>query len=106
MRVFLTVFILFKVYLDKRFVDVELPTNWTEIQNSPVKVYTKFNDEYVLGINAYFHDSSATIVKNGEILWAAQEERFTRKKNDSRFPSMSIAHGLKQLNLKTVTQLI
>jgi carbamoyltransferase len=100
MRLFLTAFILFKLHFDKHFAHVELPTNWTEIQKSPVKVSTKFIDEYVLGINAYFHDSSATIVKNGEILWAAQEERFTRKKNDSRFPFMSIARGLKQLNLK------
>jgi len=45
---------------------------------------------YILGISAYYHDSAACIVKDGVILAAAQEERFTRKKHDHRFPKHAI----------------
>src|SRR5689334_16419518 len=45
---------------------------------------------YILGISAYYHDSAACLVKDGEIVSAAQEERFTRKKHDHRFPSSAI----------------
>ena len=37
---------------------------------------------YILGVSAFYHDSAACILKNGEILAAAQEERFSRKKHD------------------------
>lgn len=45
---------------------------------------------YILGISAYYHDSSAALIKNGEIIAAAQEERFTEIKNDSSFPVNAI----------------
>jgi len=45
---------------------------------------------HILGISAYYHDSAACIVKDGEILAAAQEERFSRKKHDHRFPKHAI----------------
>lgn len=45
---------------------------------------------YVLGISAFYHDSAACIVKDGEIIAAAQEERFTRKKHDAGFPKNAI----------------
>jgi len=45
---------------------------------------------YILGISAYYHDSAACIIKDGEIIAAAQEERFTRKKHDHRFPINAI----------------
>ncbi|NTW98975.1 MAG: carbamoyltransferase [Geobacteraceae bacterium] len=45
---------------------------------------------YILGISAYYHDSAACIVKDGKILAAAQEERFSRKKHDHRFPEGAI----------------
>ncbi len=45
---------------------------------------------YILGISAYYHDSAAAILKDGEILSAAQEERFTRKKHDPSFPSNAV----------------
>jgi len=48
----------------------------------------------ILGISAYYHDSAAALVQNGEILAAAQEERFTRKKHDSKFPAHAIAYCL------------
>jgi carbamoyltransferase len=40
----------------------------------------------ILGISAFYHDSAAALVRDGEIIAAAQEERFTRKKHDFRFP--------------------
>ena len=40
----------------------------------------------VLGISAFYHDSAAALVEDGRIVAAAQEERFTRKKHDARFP--------------------
>ena len=48
----------------------------------------------VLGISAFYHDSAAAIVRDGEIIAAVQEERFTRKKHDSCFPSESIRYCL------------
>ena len=44
----------------------------------------------ILGISAFYHDSAACLIKNGEILAAAQEERFTRIKHDPSFPSNAI----------------
>ena len=49
---------------------------------------------YILGISAYYHDSAACLIKNGEIISAVQEERFTRKKQDSSFPIHSIKYCL------------
>jgi len=48
----------------------------------------------ILGLSAYYHDSAAVLVEDGRITAAAQEERFTRKKQDSGFPSQSIAYCL------------
>jgi carbamoyltransferase len=44
----------------------------------------------ILGISAYYHDSAAALVRDGEIIAAAQEERFSRKKHDSRFPTNAV----------------
>ncbi len=51
-------------------------------------------DIYILGISSYYHDSAAALLKNGEILSAVQEERFTRKKHDDSFPINSIKYIL------------
>ena len=40
----------------------------------------------ILGISAFYHDSAACLLRNGDIVAAAQEERFTRKKHDAGFP--------------------
>ena len=48
----------------------------------------------ILGISAYYHDSAACLVRDGHIVAAAQEERFTRKKHDHRFPSDAVAYCL------------
>ena len=58
-------------------------------------------DQITLGISSYFHDSSVTFVKNDEILWAAQEERFNRIKNTNAFPRESMLRAFKDLNIST-----
>lgn len=55
---------------------------------------------YILGISAFYHDSAACLVKDGEILSAAQEERFTRKKHDHNFPQKAIEFCLKDAGIK------
>ena len=45
---------------------------------------------YILGLSSYFHDSGAALVKDGEIIAAAHEERFTRHKHDPAFPENAI----------------
>lgn len=54
----------------------------------------------ILGISAFYHDSAVAIIKDGEILFAAQEERFSRIKHDSAFPEQALKAGFKQTNLK------
>ncbi|MGB6169459.1 MAG: carbamoyltransferase [Geitlerinemataceae cyanobacterium] len=54
----------------------------------------------VLGISAYYHDSAAAIVRDGEIVAAAQEERFSRKKHDARFPVNAINYCLQEAGWK------
>lgn len=63
---------------------------------------------YILGISAFYHDSAACIIKDGEIIAAAQEERFTRVKHDQRFPNEAINFclryaGISSANLDFVT---
>ena len=50
----------------------------------------------ILGISAYYHDSAACLVEDGRVVAAAQEERFTRKKHDSAFPSNAVAYCLRE----------
>ena len=54
---------------------------------------------YILGISAFYHDSAACLLNNGEIVAAAQEERFTRKKHDARFPCLAINYCLKEAGI-------
>ncbi len=62
----------------------------------------------ILGISAFYHDSAACILKDGKILAAAQEERFTRKKHDPAYPYNAIEFVLKytDLNLSEVDQIV
>lgn len=53
----------------------------------------------ILGISAYYHDSAAALIRDGEILAAAQEERFTRKKHDSRFPANAVRYCLEEAGI-------
>jgi carbamoyltransferase len=50
----------------------------------------------ILGISAFYHDSAAALLVDGRIVAAAQEERFTRKKQDARFPVHAIAYCLEE----------
>jgi|TARA_B110000037_G_scaffold223184_1_gene303455 carbamoyltransferase len=63
---------------------------------------------YIIGISAFYHDSAASIIKNGEILASAQEERFTRKKHDPSFPKNSINFCLDfcKINLSDVDAVV
>lgn len=54
---------------------------------------------YILGISAYYHDAAAALIKDGEIIAAAQEERFTRIKNDASFPANAIRYCLQQAGI-------
>lgn len=51
---------------------------------------------YILGISCFYHDSAAVLLADGELIAAAQEERFSRAKNDYRFPQQAIAFCLRQ----------
>src|SRR5271156_4090485 len=53
----------------------------------------------ILGISAYYHDAAAVLVCDGKIISAAQEERFTRKKNDSDFPRQAVQFCLHHAGL-------
>src|SRR5262245_44518071 len=50
----------------------------------------------ILGISAYYHDSAACLLRDGRIIAAAQEERFTRKKHDARFPRHAVRYCLRE----------
>ncbi len=66
------------------------------------------NENYILGLSCYYHDSAAALIKNGEIIAAAQEERFSRKKHDSRFPKNAVSYCLKSqgINLSDVKEVV
>jgi carbamoyltransferase len=54
------------------------------------------SNEYILGLAAYYHDSAAALLKNGDIIAAGQEERFTRKKGDATFPHHAVEFCLRE----------
>nr|MBF0223159.1 carbamoyltransferase [Desulfobulbaceae bacterium] len=54
----------------------------------------------ILGISAYYHDSAAVLLQDGEIIAAVHEERFTRKKHDQSFPTNAVTYVLKEAGLK------
>ncbi|MFO1054183.1 MAG: carbamoyltransferase [Planctomycetota bacterium] len=55
---------------------------------------------FILGISAFYHDSAAALLQDGEIVAAAQEERFTRKKHDAGFPSNAVQHCLQRAGIR------
>lgn len=57
------------------------------------------DDINILGISCFYHDSAACLVRNGEIVAAAQEERFTRKKHDPRFPTNALNYCLEEASI-------
>ena len=62
----------------------------------------------ILGISAFYHDSAAALIIDGDIIAAAQEERFSRKKHDSAFPLKSIQYCLnsQKINLKDISAIV
>lgn len=58
------------------------------------------NPTYVLGISAFYHDAAAALVRDGVIVAAAQEERFSRKKHDPRFPANAINYCLEEAEIE------
>ena len=63
---------------------------------------------FILGISCYYHDSAATLLKDGEIISAVQEERFSRKKHDSSFPVNAINYVLKKnsIDLRDIENIV
>ncbi|MCL7960302.1 MAG: carbamoyltransferase [marine benthic group bacterium] len=55
---------------------------------------------YILGISAFYHDSAACLLRDGEIVAAAQEERFTRKKGDATYPANAVDFCLRRAGIK------
>ncbi|MDP2471548.1 MAG: carbamoyltransferase N-terminal domain-containing protein, partial [Candidatus Palauibacterales bacterium] len=53
----------------------------------------------ILGVSAFFHDSAAALIRDGEIVAAAQEERFTRRKHDDRYPAKAVAFCLEEAGI-------
>src|SRR2546421_8922617 len=56
--------------------------------------------QYMLGISAFYHDSAACLLRDGEIVGAAQEERFTRTKGDASFPKHAVEYCLKAAGIR------
>ncbi len=54
---------------------------------------------YILGLSCYYHDSAACLLKDGEIVFAAHEERYTRKKHDEAFPKKAVEHAFAQAGI-------
>ena len=63
---------------------------------------------HILGISCFYHDSAATLIRDGKIVTAVQEERFTRKKHDSSFPFNAIKFCLKSenINLNQINKIV
>ena len=57
------------------------------------------SETYILGISAFYHDSAATLLRDGDIVAAAQEERFSRIKHDQAFPSSAVNYCLKEAGI-------
>ncbi len=59
----------------------------------------KDSEIHILGISCFYHDSAACMIRNGNIIAAAQEERFTRKKHDPRFPESAVSYCLEEAGI-------
>src|SRR5215213_5913127 len=58
------------------------------------------SDRYILGISAFYHDSAAALLKNGEVIAASSEDRFTRKKGDATFPHRAVEFCLARADIE------
>ncbi len=75
----------------------------TGFRSCPLYIYAvlinSYSDMYILGISAFYHDSAACILKDGQIIAAAQEERFSRVKHDSSFPSSAVEYCIREAGI-------
>ena len=64
--------------------------------------------EYLLGLSCFYHDSAAVLICDGEIISAVQEERFSRRKHDSRFPENAVKYCLKsnKIDLRNIKNIV
>ena len=60
---------------------------------------THLNNIFILGISCFYHDSAAVLIKDGQLVAAVQEERFTRKKHDDSFPEQAVNYCLKKAGI-------
>ena len=73
-----------------------------DLDAEPTEVDAPIHSLNILGISAYYHDSAAALLRDGAILAAAQEERFSRKKHDARFPAHAITYCLDEGHIALV----
>src|SRR6267143_317362 len=64
------------------------------LEGGATRSVTAMASSYILGLSAFYHDSAACLLADGEIVAAAQEERFTREKGDASFPARAVAYCL------------
>lgn len=81
-------------------------TYWKKIKPLQFDVNLKKKNPTIMGFSAYFHDSSVCIIKNGKVIAAAEEERFTRKKHDNGFPINAFKFCLKEANVNEVDAVV
>ena len=62
--------------------------------------------KYILGISAFYHDSSACLFKNGQLVYACEEEKFTGIKHDSSFPNNALNYAIKHYKINEVKILL
>ena len=76
----------------------------TRVSDGPIYIHLILTllKMYILGISAFYHDSAACLIKDGELVAAAQEERFTRKKHDPSFPKNAVAFCLKHAGISNM----
>ena len=87
-------------FLTREINNLQILSRSKHIKNFETTNITKKNSVYILGISAFYHDSAAALIKDGEIIAAAQEERFSRKKHDRRFPLSAINFCLEKGNIQ------
>ena len=92
---------IYKAFFSRR--STKKSSYWTSYKTEmPEFSKYKKKNPTILAISAYFHDSSACIIKNGKIVAAVDEERFTRIKHDTGFPTRSIMYCLKKADVRDV----
>ena len=87
-------------FLTREISDLKITPTFRKVSNSITDNQNKKKSNYILGISAFYHDSAATLIKDGEIIAAVQEERFSRIKNDRRFPASAINYCLEKGEIK------